>query len=126
MNSKSGLNAGVVVLIVTILFSSCGINEANRASERAKKAKETIAAISAEFKAYHAENGQWPSDYSVLKGLEPNPLTEEGWDFTIIIDSTGLQAIQASSTDLMPGGSGKMIHYDVTRDKWSGYGCDKY
>ena len=93
-------------------------------SARAGEAQEAIAAIWAGTKVYHAERGQWPSDYRSLQRLELDPLTEERWRFDIIPGSNGIQSIQATSTGRMPGGAGKTVRFDAVQGKWNGYGFD--
>jgi prepilin-type N-terminal cleavage/methylation domain-containing protein len=93
-------------------------------SARAGEAQEAIAAVMAAAKVHYAETGNWVSDIRQLPKLQLDPLTERRWEFDLIPGSQGIQRVQATSTGQMPGGAGKVVRFDATLGKWSGYGFD--
>ena len=93
-------------------------------SARAGEAQEAIAAIMAAAKINFAETGQWVSDFGQLPRLQLDRLTELRWNFDIIPGAQGIQRVVATSTGQMPGGANKVVQFDATTGRWSGYGFD--
>lgn len=115
----------VVVVILAILAAiAVPIYLRYVESARAGEAQEAIGAIWAASKVFFAEHGYWASDPRQLQDLQLDPITEERWTFAIVPGARGINSITATSTGQMPGGAGKVVTFDATTGKWSGYGTD--
>lgn len=117
----------IVVVMLAILFAiAVPIYSNYVASARSTEAQESISAIWAGAKIYHAEEGEWPDVVSQMRKLEFDKVTENRWNFTIVSTSRGITSITATSTDQMRGGRNKRVSLNVETGQWKGYGFDTY
>ena len=114
----------IVVVIVAILAAiSVPIYVEYVKSARASDAKTAISAIWQAAQVYYQERGEYPTNVEELldaKYLELSQGTTKQWEFAIAGDPP--LSIRANSTELMPGGAGKEVIYDIENGTWEGYG----
>ena len=114
---------GVVLVLFIIAFFTMKVMFQDRLdSLRAADAKMTIREIYEAAKKYEFDHGAWPYNLSELVEFEYWKVDKEVykyWDFYLL----GRKTIRAISTREMPGGSGRIINYDIRTDTFSGYGC---
>jgi type II secretion system protein G len=114
----------IVVVIVAILAAiSVPIYVEYVKSARASDAKTAINAIWQAAQVYYQEKGEYPTNVQDLTDasyLDLQSSTKKQWEFSIAGDPP--LTIRATSTELMPGGAGKEVIYDIENGTWSGYG----
>jgi prepilin-type N-terminal cleavage/methylation domain-containing protein len=114
----------IVVVIVAILAAiSVPIYIEYVKSARASDAKTTINAIWQATQVFYQDRGDWPATVEELqneKYLEIASSTGLQWTFQIV--GAPPQQILATSTELMRGGAGKTVTYDIPTGTWIGYG----
>lgn len=95
-------------------------------SARSADAQTTISAIVTANKIHYQKFGQYANEMDALKkdGVEVDPATELNWTFEIGASDKQFTSVKATSTEEMPGGSGKFVEYSVQTGKFSGYGID--
>ena len=96
----------------------------------ASDAKVQMKNILENSKLYYSENDEFPEDVPTMneEGYANVPeATLRKWDFSIELayeSGSGLSGnITAESLEEMKGGAGKIIIYDVSVGKFTGYGC---
>jgi prepilin-type N-terminal cleavage/methylation domain-containing protein len=114
----------IVVVIVAILAAiSVPIYIEYVKSARASDAKTTINAIWQAAQIYYQDKGEWPQTVDDLQNQSYVRIaTSTGLQWTFQIVGQPPQTIQATSTEMMRGGAGKTVTYDITQGTWSGYG----
>jgi type IV pilus assembly protein PilA len=114
----------IVVVIVAILAAiSVPIYIEYVKSARASDAKTTINAIWQAAQIYYQDKGDWPSTIEELTNERYVDIaTSTGLQWTFQIVGTPPQTITATSTELMRGGAGKTVTYDINGGTWTGYG----
>jgi prepilin-type N-terminal cleavage/methylation domain-containing protein len=114
----------IVVVIVAILAAiSVPIYIEYVKSARASDAKTTINAIWQAAQVYYQDRGTYPGSVEELdneKYLDIATSTGLQWTFSII--GSPPQSISATSTELMRGGAGHTVTYDINQGTWTGYG----
>ena len=117
----------IVVVMLAILFAiAVPIYSRYVAGARSAEAQEAINAVWAAAKIHNAETGVWASNIDRLDRLQLEEVTLNRWDITLSRGGSGLNAITATSTGLMPGGAGKRVTLTIDTGQWSGYGFDEY
>jgi Tfp pilus assembly protein PilE len=92
-------------------------------SARASDAKTAISAIWQAAQVYYQETGEYPTNVEQLQDesyLELSSGTQRQWEFAIAGDPP--LTIIANSTELMPGGAGREVRYNIEEGTWEGYG----
>jgi len=114
----------IVVVIVAILAAiSVPIYLEYVQSARASDAKTAISSIWQAAQIYYQDRGSYPATVDELeesKYVRLSESTKLQWSFSIVGDPP--VSINAVSTDLMPGGGGEEVRYDIPRGVWLGYG----
>ena len=90
----------------------------------AREAQEALAAIYAEAKIQYAETGILVTDINQIKNLQLIPSVAKNWTFTIISNAKRIEKLRATSTEQMPGGTGKIVELNPVWGNFSGYGSD--
>ncbi len=93
-------------------------------SARAAEAQTAISAYYTASKVYYQKYDKYSSSPEDLD-LKVDDATLNSWTFTIGASESELTTIQATSTENMPGGAGKIITFDVKTGEWTGYGVDE-
>lgn len=116
----------IVVVIVAILAAiSVPIYIQYVEGARASDPQATIGAIYNACKMYRQDNGQYPTELTVLEEqeyLEIDRATKEQWEFQIVGSPIELEQIIGLSTEKMKGGAGQQVTFDVATGKFNGYG----
>jgi len=112
----------VVVVIIAILAAiSVPIYIEYVRGARAADAQSQIGAIYNSAKMFMQDKDRAPADVTELEEngyLTLDESVRRAWQFTLNWPET----IEATSTDEMPGGAGKMITYDILQGTFFGYG----
>jgi len=112
-----------VLIIVAILAAvSAPIYIQYVKGARAADAQTTMSAILTAEKVQFQKFGS----YAPIEDLDVmiDEATRAKWVFEVVQSGHSLSSIKATSTEQMPGGSGKEITYDVRTGSFSGYGID--
>jgi prepilin-type N-terminal cleavage/methylation domain-containing protein len=97
-------------------------------SARSADAQTTISAIVTANKIHFQKFGEYASDVEVLREkrqLQLDEATKTNWSFTIGAGADKFESVRATSTENMPGGSGKQVEYKVETGEFTGYGIDE-
>ena len=95
---------------------------------RAANAQTTIGAIVTANKVYMQKFGKYSSSLDELekeKMLEVEPAAKREWSFTIVAGGQSFTNVNATSTDNMAAGAGKIITFNVQEGSFKGYGIDE-
>lgn len=116
----------IVVVIVAILAAiSVPIYIQYVEGARAADPQATIGAIFNAAKMYRQDQGEYPTDVTVLEQeeyLTIDQATHDQWEFQIVGGPNQLEQIMGTSTEKMKGGAGQVVIYDVLTGKFTGYG----
>lgn len=93
-------------------------------SARAAEAQTAISAYYTALKVYYQKFGKYTSSPEELD-IEVDEATLNSWTFSIGASENDLTTLQATSTENMPGGAGRVVTYDVKTGEWTGYGVDE-
>jgi len=114
-----------VLIIVAILAAvSAPIYIQYVKSARAADAQTTIGAILTAEKVHFQKFDSYTANLDELD-LQIDDAAKLKWTFDVGASGENLTNIQATSTEEMAGGSGKVITYDVKTGKFHGYGLDE-
>lgn len=116
----------IIVAILAAISAPIYMNYVKGA--RAADAQTTISAIMTAEKVYYQKYGKYTSDLQELEDkrqIKIDEATKRKWSFSIGASSENLTDIQATSTDEMEGGPGKVVIFTVSKGKFEGYGTDE-
>ena len=95
-------------------------------SARSADAQTTISAIVTANKIHYQKYDSYTNEIEDLRkdGVEIDQATRNNWTFEIDASDKQFATVKATSTEEMPGGSGKLVEYNVQTGKFTGYGID--
>ncbi len=120
----------LAVLIIVAILAGIGtpIYLSYVKSARSADAQTTISAIVTDNKVFYQKFGKYTSDLTDLtrpKYVTIDEATDLKWKFSLGASGEQFTSVTASSTEEMPGGSGKTVEYEVKTGKFKGYGTDE-
>ena len=116
----------LVVLIIVAVLAAIGapIYMHYVKSARAADPQTTIGAIYTAEKVHFQKYDEYTSNIDEL-GLQIDEATMRNWTFEVGASGNNISFIQATSTEEMPGGAGKVITFDIKTGEFHGYGIDE-
>jgi len=113
----------VLIILAILAAISAPIYMEYVKSARAADAQTTIGAILTADKIYYQKYGEYTTNIEQLD-IRIEASTKLKWNFEIGASTNDITSLQATSTEKMPGGAGKVISYDVKTGEFHGYGID--
>lgn len=119
----------LAVLIIVAILAGIGtpIYLGYVRGARSADAQTSISAIVTANKVYYQKYEKYTSDLSELekrKLVTIDEGTQSKWNFEIGAAGKDFTTVQATSTEEMEGGAGKVVTFTVKEGKFSGYGTD--
>jgi prepilin-type N-terminal cleavage/methylation domain-containing protein len=120
----------LAVLIIVAILAGIGtpIYLGYVRGARSADAQTTISAIVTANKVYYQKYEKYTSDVAELEKrrlITMDEGTQSKWNFEIGAAGKDFTTVQATSSEDMEGGAGKVVTFNVKEGKFSGYGTDE-